>query len=464
MNRPVATTALILLGASLITVCSLGTLWFDEILSLQWARSAKTPWQLLELYRHDNNHPLNSLWLMIVGEGRPPWAYRLLSIVSGILSLFLIHRISLQLSSRFAWVPLLLAATSFPLVLYASEARGYSPAIACLLGAYAVLTGRGKAAWRIPVFWALCILSLLSHGTALFILAATGTASLIKEILKKQNTLTLIKHLAVWFAPPLFASFAYMHFFLQKMMVAGGPEYPIPLVLAHFFGYAFGIPGAGSGSLAITVGGLTILTAALALARFPEPATRWFFIGAIIVFPGLSLFAADTTYLYFRYFLVCLPFVYLLAAPVAERIAECGRPAATIAISLCLASIAGQTPRLWALATLGRGSYFNALQEIATAPTPCKFIASNNDMQVGFVVGHFRLIFSWLEPLQFVSKWTNSQKLPRWILYTSQEDPPVAPLPTLELNGKFYNFVSFHRSAPVSGAHWALYEIQNTNP
>ena len=55
MNRPLVAHLLILLGAALIIACSTGTLWFDEILSFQWAKSAKNPWQLLELYRHDNN-------------------------------------------------------------------------------------------------------------------------------------------------------------------------------------------------------------------------------------------------------------------------------------------------------------------------------------------------------------------------------------------------------------------------
>lgn len=49
MNRPAATILMVLLGAALMAACSTGTLWFDEILSLQWAKSAENPWQLLEL-------------------------------------------------------------------------------------------------------------------------------------------------------------------------------------------------------------------------------------------------------------------------------------------------------------------------------------------------------------------------------------------------------------------------------
>jgi hypothetical protein len=74
--------------------------------------------------------------------------------LSGFVVLVLVWLAARRLSEKFAWVPLLLAATSFPLVLYASEARGYAPALACLLGAWLVVsneTDRG-AVWRVPVF------------------------------------------------------------------------------------------------------------------------------------------------------------------------------------------------------------------------------------------------------------------------------------------------------------------------
>lgn len=464
MNRPAATFLMVLLGAGLMAACSTGTLWFDEILSLQWARSAKNPWQLLELYRHDNNHPLNSLWLMAVGEGQPPWAYRLLPAASGIASLALIHRIARRLSPRFAWIPLALSATSFPLVLYSSEARGYAPAIACLLGAYAAITGTGRTIWRAPLFWLLCTAAVLAHGTALAILAAMGTASLLRGILEKQAPAAILGNLALWFAAPFLAATAHWHFFLREMAIAGGPEYTVPAVLAQFFGYAFGIPGAGSLPATAAWAGLALLAAAIAFGKFPDPPTRWFFAGATAVFPALSLLAADTTYLYFRYFLVCLPFVYLLAAPVAERVSGFGRAASIPALALLAASILGQAPRLWALAAQGRGSYLAALESIASDPDPVKTIVSNNDMQVGFVLGHYRARLPALEPLRFTPTSKAAETSPHWILYATQEDPPAPPQPTIELHGKIYQNVSFHRSAPVSGAHWAVYKIQNAPP
>jgi hypothetical protein len=464
MNRPLVAPLLILLGAALIIACSTGTLWFDEILSFQWAKSAKNPWQLLELYRHDNNHPLNSLWLMLLGEHRPPWAYRLLSIVSGIVSLILIHLLAIRLSPRFAWVPLLLAATSFPLVLYFSEARGYAPAIACLLGATVLILSESPRKWHIPLFWILCSLAVLSHGTSLIVLASLGSGNLLRGILEKKPPLHLLSDLLLWFGIPFVVASAHWILFLREMIVAGGPKYPVPVVLTHFFGYALGIPGAGKGHLAIAALGILALATALVLGRFPTPATRWFFAFVTVLFPTLSLLATDTTYLYFRYFLVSLPFVYLLAVPIAERISEMGRIPATAATLLLCAIVAGQFPRLWTLATQGRGDYLNALSHIASDASSSPTIVSNNDLQVGLVLGYLRSRHPELRPLRFLLNKSHSESAPDWILYATQEDPPMVPEPAIDLNGRRYAVFAKHLSAPVSGAHWTLYQIQPNTP
>lgn len=338
---------LVLIGAALIVAAGRGTLWFDELLSLQWARLAQHPWQLLELYRHDNNHPLNTLWLMLAGEDRHPLVYRLLSMVSGVATLVLVWFAARRLSEKFAWVPLLLAATSFPLVLYASEARGYAPALACLLGAWLLVSEREPVGnvWRVPLFWLLCLFAMFSHGTSLVILAALGLYFLVDRPVRGASWVQTLGGAALWFGLPLAAAALFWFFFLRVMIIAGGPEYTLPTVLAHFFGYAFGVPSAGAGYGLIALLGLVALVSVLVFARFNDLATRVFFVGAVAIFPALSLLATDTTYLYFRYFLVCLPFVYLLSAPLAEQIDLMPRGWRVLAAVVLGAVVLGQFTR-----------------------------------------------------------------------------------------------------------------------
>ncbi len=459
MNGRFVIAGLILLGSALITAAGHGTLWFDELLSLQWARLAQHPWQLLELYRHDNNHPLNTLWLMLAGEDRPPLVYRLLSMISGVATLVLVWLAARRLSEKFAWVPLLLAATSFPLVLYASEARGYAPALVCLLGAWILVSGRGGGGevWRVPLFWLLCLGAMFAHGTSLVILASLGLYFLVDRRARGGGWLRILGGAALWFGLPLSAAALYWFFFLRLMMVAGGPEYTLPTVLAHFFGYAFGVPGAGGGYGLIALLGLVALVSVLVFARFPDLATQVFFVGAVAIFPALSLVANDTTYLYFRYFLVSLPFVYLLSAPLAERIDLMPRGWRVLAAVVLGAVVLGQLTRLAPLIFIGRGDYVTALRVIAEDSSPDKSIVANNEMQVGFVLGHNKKIHSEFAPLILVPQARAAEQPTEWIVYITQDDPPSPSGSSINLHGSSYGLVSFHPSAPVSGAHWAIY-------
>ncbi len=450
---------LVLLGAALIFAAARGTLWFDELLSLQWARSAQSPWQLLELYRHDNNHALNTLWLMLAGEDRHPLVYRALSMVSGLVTLVLVWSAALRLSERLAWVPVLLAATSFPLVLYASEARGYAPALACLLGAWLLVSARetGGEVWRVPLFWLLCLGALFSHGTSVVILAALGVYFLIDRHDRGETPARLAARAALWFGVPSVVSAVYWFFFLRLMMIAGGPEYSLPQVLGHFFGYAFGVPGAGSGPWSFAMVGLLLVAAALVWGRFPDRATRVFFVCAIVVLPALSLMASDTTYLYFRYFLVSLPFVYLLAAPVAAALADAAPAWRAVAAVALAGAVAGQVPRLAAIIGQGRGDYAAALLRIAAEPSTGSRIVSNTEMQVGFILAHLKRAEPRLDGLVLVPQARAAEDGADWIVYTSQEDPPAPAEVAIELYGENYWRVSCHPSAPVSGGHWTLY-------
>src|SRR3990172_4724221 len=86
---PVTLLVLLLGLAAALRLPALSTdFWLDEIWSLEgFALRARSVRELLvgEGFRHDNNHPLNTLWLFLLGE-RPDWiAYRALSLACGLV-------------------------------------------------------------------------------------------------------------------------------------------------------------------------------------------------------------------------------------------------------------------------------------------------------------------------------------------------------------------------------------------
>ena len=119
--------AIVALGLALRIVSARGGLWIDEAWSAVLVDRAATPLGVFVTINHDNNHYLNSLWMLALGFGADPLALRSLSIATGTLTILVAAAIGARRSTRHALVTALLFAISPILVNYGSEARGYAP-------------------------------------------------------------------------------------------------------------------------------------------------------------------------------------------------------------------------------------------------------------------------------------------------------------------------------------------------
>ncbi|MDV3456767.1 hypothetical protein RZN05_07205 [Sphingomonas sp. HF-S4] len=126
---------LVLLGLALRIAGAQGALWLDEAWSAKQAHDAGTPLAVFLNINHDNNHHLNSLWLLLVGFDAPPPLARALSIVTGTTAILVAAAIGRRRSLALGLVTALLFAVSPALVTLGSEARGYAPMTLALLAA-----------------------------------------------------------------------------------------------------------------------------------------------------------------------------------------------------------------------------------------------------------------------------------------------------------------------------------------
>jgi hypothetical protein len=79
-----------------------------------------------------NNHVLNTLYLWALGPKLvSDYPYRLLSVACRIVTLAVLAWIPSRRAAIDGLFALVLAGSSYPLVLYWSEARGYAPAMLC---------------------------------------------------------------------------------------------------------------------------------------------------------------------------------------------------------------------------------------------------------------------------------------------------------------------------------------------
>ncbi len=311
----------VIFGAGLLFLCSRGDVWLDEIWSTEWADRAGSPWEVLSRFPHDNNHPVNTWWLMIVGTSGSPMAWRALAVLAGVLSIDLVGRLAALIDPAARGLASLLVALSFPLILYFSEARGYGPAVACsLISAMILFRARATFGW-IAAFWIVSLLGLLSHATFVMVLLALGTWKTIVEVRSGRH----FAELMLWFGVPGLAVTAYFFGFLNRMEIGGGPEYSPATVVGHLFAYALGFPADGIWAcIAVGVGiVLGILSWCFGLGRSCVPEIRWFLGLLPLVATGVWLVSRPEV-LYFRYFLILLPFGYVALAALLVRLLDVG--------------------------------------------------------------------------------------------------------------------------------------------
>lgn len=451
-----AAAAIILLATSVFIICARGELWFDEVLSLQWAKNASTPWQLLTDYRHDNNHLLNSLWLWLVGIKAPELVLRALAVASGAATLVLIYLLGSIFSPRTKLVPLILAAGSYAIVLYSSEARGYAPALAASLGCLWVwLRVEGRPTLpALAAFWALAAVGLLAHPTVVYFLAALGCWQLGRKHFAVAATPGDVRQALWWFAPPAgLALFLYI-FFFRGMDVAGGPTLTPMAIAADFFHYGLGVSAGPAHPWVGTFAGAALILAGLVWGSHPLAGQRIFFLMLLVVFPTLGYWLAGREYVYFRYFLVCLPPLFLLLGCLAERLWLAGRVGkAFVCLALAL-SLSTQVPTVCELARQGRGAARAVLQTIKQDSGGLTDVFSDHDMLVGMVFEHYRARESGGDSIVYRTQWSMPAGHCEWLL---AQPGPLPVTATREIDGQLYRHVQTLFRSRVSGAHWILY-------
>ncbi len=456
--------ALLITAACIVLfLCASGNFWLDEVLSFQWAKNAKSSVDILTLFRHDNNHPLNTLWIYMLGDGYAPWAYRALSIASGILSLFLTYRIALRITPSGPLIPLFLSAFSYPFILFFSEARGYGPALACTIFAFWILLRTARVphpVWT-PVFWVVCLAGILSHATIFFVIAAFGIWLLACAIADRISWKRSALQLVAWFLVPGLAAVAYYWYFLKPMMIAGGPKGSFSLIATEFFGYGFGLPASASSAWFTISASLILVASGLIWGRFSVPHIRILFVAVVGLFPMAAMALSGAEYLHFRYFLLSLPFLYFLLAGLAERFSEWNFPWKILGICVLAAYVIMQVPRIGSLIFTGRGQYVPALEHIFQSQEGGATVISNHDMLVGMVFEFYRRKSPQYSEIAYVPNWIERDRPSDWVIAFSQEWPVPTPEQMLELPEGSYRLENVFPSAPVSGAHWFLYRRIN---
>lgn len=460
---PLAICFAFLLSSVLIITAARGDLWLDEIWSLLFVRASHSVADLFVRFHHDNNHLLNSLFLYYAGERKTLFVYRLFAVFSGICSVFLVGYIGKRnWGYPEALCSIILTGSSYPLLLYFSEARGYSPAILFALLSYVLLRQNSQdfSLARLVSFWAASILGILSHLTFFMVSMALFAGSVAHEIYVggsyRIRTLRLMAHHAIPFA---FFSWWYI-FFVRDMVIGGGPIYEKWDVISRASVLLLGLPKV-PGFFGMAVLSVLILVALGANSLRQEHDTQWpFFPTLLLVSPALLIILTNPKYLYFRYFIVCFPFFYLLLSHlVCKWYRSCPVRWRWVLIVAMAMLIAGQTQRVYPLLKFGRGSYAAALTRISeSSASGIVRVGSDHDFRNRVLFDFYTPLIRSKSMLVYVEQRSWLLKPPDWILTHSQDLSYQPPKELAVTNVGRYRLIDEYRFSGISGWNWFLFQ------
>ncbi|HWB12504.1 MAG TPA: hypothetical protein VG826_24985 [Pirellulales bacterium] len=451
--------ALLLCAAALRVVAAWNDFWLDEIWSVALAREVSSPLDVFTLH-HENNHYLNTLWLLVLHGANYPLLCRLPSLLAAICSVAVAGAIGWRRNSAAGFCCAVLVAFSYVFTLVSTEARGYSSAILCALFCYWMLEiyFAGPSRRVAAAYAASAILGLASHPFFVSFYLAAMVWTLYRGTHRGQSARERMVPFIELHGIPLAVLAVFYVIDLHDLEIGGGTD--ADSITGRYCDAAtwmLAVPWAGRA----VPSALALGVLALGVWQLRREASRSFvFFPAVIVFPLVFSLLRGSTVVYVRHFAIAITFWLLLAGFVAAELYQRGGWARRASVVSILCYLAANSWYLVELSQFGRGQYSKALEFIAQHTTsPVVRVAGDHDTRVGQT-----LIFHVTENAHG-KRWhySGTERWPKegveWaILHKESFDDPSPPFPEATDDwGNQYAFVRGFPSAPLSGLHWFLY-------
>jgi hypothetical protein len=457
---------LIVVAAVLRVLGTHNDIWLDEIISLQTANELKSPWQIFSGIHADNNHYLNTLYLYFVRRQSYGPVYRYLSVLFGVGLIPAGYWLMARRSRVEAAILAGLLTCSYPLIHFSSEARGYSGALLGSVLAYAALTRwlEEKGDWRQSVWMGLTyglalVLAVLSHLTACLIWFPLAGGSFLILMGRPGRLKSVLRWIAINLPPAI--ALAVLYFFdLRHLELLGGP----PMTLAHGLGrllaLALGWPATDSMTVMILLAPLAGLMVWQLRTLRKSGDSSWILLAMIFVTPLACMLTLQPAFFTLRYFLVTIPFVYVLGAMLLARLVQVRMGRAVLAVVLTL-FVAGQAYLYAEFLRVGRGQFTAGLQYIiAHTPSQPLRMESNQDFRSIMELSYYAPRVLGNTELLYVPQQKQGAIPADWYVYHGEGyDPPGPAELKLPQQPTWYR-VAYFGASELSGQAWTIYSHQ----
>jgi hypothetical protein len=251
---------LVAVAAALRIRAAQNDLWLDEIWSLSLAHNVSSLVGVLTSIHHDNNHYLNTLWMVLLPGRSNWWGYRLPSMVSGVATVIVAGLVGNRRGRVNAVILMLLTTFSYFLIVYSSEARGYSTAVFFALLSFFILDRFIKTPilWYAALFSCSVILGVLAHLTFVAFYLAMIVWSAYRLFIQRANLKWFIVNMLYCHALPMvFLLFLYL-IDLRVLVVGGGrTEFSVMECFGQALTWAWG--GEGQPAMVICIAVTAVL-------------------------------------------------------------------------------------------------------------------------------------------------------------------------------------------------------------
>jgi hypothetical protein len=437
-------------------------LWIDEIWSIHNVAAARSWLDLVLGTRIDNNHHLNSLYLYALGEQSSPAIYRLLAFVSGIGTVAMAWAIGARESRRTAIVTALVFGSSYAMVFYSSEARGYATVVWLTLTAWYILLryADSPTPGLATAFTACCLLGVMAHQT--FVLFFAGAFFWFDAHSERARGSIRAATRSTWrlFAPPAILVGVFYAAAILGQQIGGGPPYQAVTVIAQALSALSGGPLSGPGLWIVAVLVACVLGTAIVDA-YRTRDDRWIaWVSVGVVVPAIIVTARQPPTLSPRYFLVPAAMLLLAACAWLSKQIAAGHWKSLAAAALIAAHVAaGISHSLGAGAS--RGHYRAALQQVIASSTDDPItlgsadVYSGRDFRNGLLVDHYSRALNAAQRIRYVKADEFARSSSQWVIVESLGEP--ARPTVVDSAGRMFTLQGTYLSGDLSGTTWYLY-------
>jgi hypothetical protein len=437
--------------------------WLDEIFTYFLARDKVH--SVIDIFTgiKIEHQFLVTLGMYLTGDQLNWVWYRIPSVITGTGTLALMALAGYRrMRTPALTVTVAVAAVSYPLVVYSSEARGYAGAAFFSLAMFVFIEAywRNRNRWYLAGFWSATMLAVLYHPAAVCISFALGLRSLAREWRQGGGFPRIVRELAWCHGIPLaFIAWLYLAIMRQWGSV-GGDILPVARVLGDTMAIAIGLPMREEfRSWALFLGNILILSCLWILAKLVRSDIWIFYLSALLVAPALMLGLNSRSYVYVRYFVVLFPFFYLMVGEAMDAFAREFKWARAAVIGLCVLMLIGNTVATASFLRVGRGGYLNAVNYMAAnTPRPNITVGGDHNFRNGYPIDFYSRYLPKDRSMVYLRSDAWPPEGPDWYLIhktCSEED--FEPASVVTVRGGAYRLVESYPVLCLSGVAWHLY-------